>query len=65
MEKAGFAVQFQERIDRLNKDGILPKYFKAPIFVLWELTDECNLSCIHCYYNSKHKSNTNELNKKP
>lgn len=58
MEKASFVVQFQERIDRLYKDQILPKYFRAPIFVLWELTDKCNLSCIHCYYNSNRKTET-------
>ena len=52
MEKLSFLSQYQERINRLCQDGLLPKYFKAPIFALWELTDRCNLSCIHCYYNS-------------
>lgn len=56
MKKSSFLAQFQKRIDRLYQDGILPKYFKAPIFVLWELTDRCNLSCIHCYYNSNRKT---------
>lgn len=60
MEKS-FVMQFQEKIDRLYKDRILPKYFKAPVFALLELTDRCNLSCIHCYYNSNQKID-NELN---
>lgn len=52
MERASFLTQYQGRINRLHRDGILPGYFKAPIFTLWELTNRCNLSCIHCYYNS-------------
>lgn len=56
MKKTGFAAQFQDRIHRLSQEGILPEYFRAPIFVLWELTDKCNLSCIHCYYNSNRKT---------
>lgn len=61
MEKASFVSQFQERIDRLYQDKILPEYFRAPIFVLWELTDRCNLSCVHCYYNSNRKAESEEL----
>lgn len=56
MKKINFALQFQERINKLYQDQILPRYFKAPIFALWELTDRCNLSCIHCYYNSNRKA---------
>ena len=52
MERTSFLTQYQGRINRLYKDGLLPEYFKAPIFALWELTDRCNLSCVHCYYNS-------------
>lgn len=55
MEKLSFARQFQQRVNRLYQDKILPKYFRAPIFVLWELTERCNLSCIHCYYNSNQR----------
>lgn len=55
MEKTGFAAQFQKRINRLYQDRILPRYFRSPVFVLWELTDKCNLSCIHCYYNSNRR----------
>lgn len=61
MEKISFLAQFRRRIDGLYKDGILPKYFKAPVFVLWELTNNCNLSCIHCYYNANHKEKRQEL----
>lgn len=60
MEKVNFLTQYQEKVARLYRDRILPEYFKAPIFVLWELTDRCNLSCIHCYYNSNRKTE-NEL----
>ncbi|OGX23639.1 MAG: hypothetical protein A3J51_06895 [Omnitrophica WOR_2 bacterium RIFCSPHIGHO2_02_FULL_45_21] len=63
MERASFLTQYQGRINRLYKDGLLPKYFKAPVFTLWELTDRCNLSCVHCYYNSNQKSE-NELTTK-
>lgn len=63
MERASFLTQYQGRINRLYKDGLLPKYFKAPIFTLWELTDRCNLSCVHCYYNSNRKTE-NELTTK-
>lgn len=55
MAKIGFVAQFQERINRLYQDRILPRYFRSPVFVLWELTDRCNLSCIHCYYNSNRR----------
>lgn len=64
MENFSFVDQFQNRIDRLRGEGILPKYFKAPIFALWELTDKCNLSCVHCYYNSNRKDLQNELSTK-
>lgn len=61
MEKISFVSQFQERVGRLYREGILPKYFKAPVFALWELTDRCNLSCVHCYYNSNRKAIGSEL----
>lgn len=63
MEKANFLIQYQDKVKRLYSEGILPEYFKAPIFLLWELTDKCNLSCIHCYYNSNRKTE-NELTTK-
>lgn len=61
MAKASFVAQFQDKVKRLNEEGILPEYFKAPIFALWELTDKCNLSCIHCYYNSNRKEISREV----
>lgn len=61
MENTSFLVQFQERVKRLYEAKILPKYFKAPVFILWELTDKCNLSCIHCYYNSNRPTADGEL----
>jgi MoaA/NifB/PqqE/SkfB family radical SAM enzyme len=56
METVGFLTQYRQKVERLCGQGILPRYFKAPVFVLWELTDKCNLSCIHCYYNSNRKT---------
>lgn len=50
-----FVEQFSQRIDALNQKEVLPRYFKAPIFGLWELTNKCNLSCVHCYYNANSK----------
>lgn len=64
MKDISFVRQFQSKIDRLNEEGILPAYFKAPVFALWELTDKCNLSCIHCYYNSNREDPKNELSAK-
>ena len=61
MEKTSFVMQFQKKVNRLYKDRILPKYFMAPVFILWELTDRCNLSCIHCYYNSNRPAINGEL----
>lgn len=28
-------------------------YKNTPFVALWEITDECNLSCLHCYHTSK------------
>lgn len=56
-----FTSSFTQRIDRLNKKEILPEYFKAPIFGLWELTNKCNLSCAHCYYNANSKTSIAEF----
>lgn len=61
MSEPTFTNSFTQRIETLNKKEILPKYFKAPIFGLWELTNKCNLSCVHCYYNANSKSSTEEF----
>ena len=33
----------------LRKKKLLPKYWKAPSMVMWDITHKCNLRCIHCY----------------
>jgi MoaA/NifB/PqqE/SkfB family radical SAM enzyme len=46
---------FKIRISDLIQNKLLPKYFKAPLIGLWEITRACNLDCIHCYNNSGKK----------
>lgn len=58
MEKQGFLSEFYRRVDGLYSRGVLPVYFKAPIFCLWEITDRCNLSCVHCFYNANQRSDS-------
>lgn len=36
---------------------------KSPITVFWELSDLCNLSCLHCYTNSNKKGSINKKEK--
>ncbi len=38
-----------------------PQRFCAPLFVVWNLTQACNLSCKHCYQNAKHRPDLDEL----
>lgn len=61
MSEPAFTSSFTRRIEALNKKEILPEYFKAPIFGLWELTNKCNLSCGHCYYNANSKTSNAEF----
>ncbi len=42
-------------IDELNQHNLLPKYFTAPVFILWEITSKCPLNCLYCYNNSPKK----------
>jgi len=44
-----------------------PLYFDAPVMVVWQLTDRCNLKCKHCYENAKTLSqgSTDPLTGKP
>ncbi|MDQ7793629.1 MAG: radical SAM protein [bacterium] len=35
---------------------VLPEYFAAPIFVLWELTGKCPLKCMYCYVSCPKKT---------
>ncbi len=38
-----------------------PQRFAAPLFVVWNFTQACNLSCDHCYQNARHKPDPDEL----
>lgn len=35
--------------DLLRKKKLLPKYWKAPCIMMWDITHRCNLKCVHCY----------------
>ena len=37
-----------------------PQVFSAPLMVVWNFTQACNLSCVHCYQNA-HRALPNEL----
>jgi radical SAM protein with 4Fe4S-binding SPASM domain len=39
----------------------VPQRFTAPLFVVWNITQVCNLSCKHCYQDAKHKPMPDEL----
>lgn len=46
----------------LMKADLLPNYYSAPLFVMWELTSKCPNRCIYCYNNSNSEKHcTNEL----
>jgi len=38
-----------------------PQRFSAPLIVVWNYTQACNLTCRHCYQNSAHKPLADEL----
>jgi sulfatase maturation enzyme AslB (radical SAM superfamily) len=38
-----------------------PQRFSAPLFVVWNFTQACNLSCKHCYQNATRKPAPDEL----
>jgi radical SAM protein with 4Fe4S-binding SPASM domain len=38
-----------------------PQRFTAPLFVVWNLTQACNLTCRHCYQDAQHKPLGDEL----
>lgn len=47
---------YEERVKEFTEQMLLPKkYFSAPLGVQLELTNACNLKCIHCYNNSSKK----------
>ena len=39
----------------------LPQRFSAPLIVVWNFTNQCNLSCRHCYQDSEHRRLPDEL----
>ena len=38
-----------------------PQRFVAPLFVVWNVTQACNLTCRHCYQDAAHKPLADEL----
>lgn len=38
-----------------------PQIFSAPLMVVWNFTNACNLNCVHCYQDAKHKPLEDEL----
>jgi len=38
-----------------------PQRFAAPLFVVWNLTEACNLRCKHCYQNARPRPAPDEL----
>ena len=40
----------------------LPQRFVAPLFIVWNFTNLCNLTCKHCYQDADHKALPDELN---
>ncbi|HEY3245841.1 MAG TPA: radical SAM protein [Phycisphaerae bacterium] len=39
----------------------LPQRFTAPLFIVWNFTNLCNLKCKHCYQDAEHKKLPDEL----
>ena len=39
----------------------VPQQFSAPLFVVWNFTNRCNLACKHCYQDSDHTPLADEL----
>lgn len=42
----------------------LPQRFVAPLFIVWNFTNLCNLKCKHCYQDAEHKALPDELSLK-
>lgn len=42
----------------------LPQRFTAPLFIVWNFTNLCNLTCKHCYQDAEHKALPDELSLK-
>jgi len=41
----------------------VPQRFIAPLLVVWNITNACNLKCRHCYQNATHKRTADELSR--
>lgn len=41
----------------------VPQRFVAPLLVVWNLTNACNLSCKHCYQDAVHKRRSDEMSR--
>jgi radical SAM protein with 4Fe4S-binding SPASM domain len=39
----------------------VPQRFVSPLFAVWNFTNRCNLSCKHCYQDSRHRALDDEL----
>jgi radical SAM protein with 4Fe4S-binding SPASM domain len=39
----------------------VPQRFSAPMFVVWNFTNRCNLKCQHCYQDTAHRPLADEL----
>jgi radical SAM protein with 4Fe4S-binding SPASM domain len=39
----------------------LPQRFVAPLFIVWNFTNLCNLTCKHCYQDAEHQALPDEL----
>jgi radical SAM protein with 4Fe4S-binding SPASM domain len=38
-----------------------PQRFSAPMFLVWNFTNQCNLRCRHCYQDTEHRRLSDEL----
>jgi MoaA/NifB/PqqE/SkfB family radical SAM enzyme len=45
---AGSPERLKKAIQQLKNLGY-PKYLRAPIYLLWEITYKCNLRCVYCF----------------
>lgn len=41
--------EFIERIGAIERRGLLPRWFAAPLYALWEINGRCPLRCAYCY----------------
>lgn len=53
-------ISMPRSLESAQTQGLIPKKFKAPLFVMWELTSACTAKCIHCFNDSGAKK-SNEL----